>query len=210
MKLIVFGATGGTGRQVVIQALEAGHEVTVVVRQPAAFDIHHERMEVVQGDVLNFSSIEKPMSGKDVVVSALGVSHRNPTTVYSAGTSNIMKAMRSFGIRRLICLSSGGLDIPADTPFMQRIVIKFIVQRMFKEAYEDMARMEDKVRLSDLDWTVIRPPRLTNGLRTGKYRIASNQHLQRAEGIARADLADYIVGHLDDYESFQSRVEISY
>jgi putative NADH-flavin reductase len=175
-----------------------------------AFDIHHERMEVVRGDVLNFSSIEKLMSGKDAVVSALGVSHRNPTTVYSEGTSNIMKAMRSTGIRRLICLSSAGLDIPADTPFMQRMVIKLILQRMFKNAYEDMARMEDKVRISGLDWTVIRPPRLTNGLKTGKYRTAANQHLLRAKGITRADLADYIVSNLEDYESFQCRVEISY
>jgi putative NADH-flavin reductase len=150
MKLIVFGATGGTGRQVVILALEAGHEVTVVVRQPEAFDIHHERMEVVQGDVLNFSSIEKPMSGKDAVVSALGVSHRNPTTVYSEGTNNIMKAMRSVGIRRLICLSSGGLDIPADTPFMQRMVIKHIVQRI------------RSISRTYHTWNVLRHPHLIN------------------------------------------------
>lgn len=85
MKLVVFGATGGTGRQVVVQALEEGHEVTAVVRRPEVFDLRHDKLEVVEGDVLLPTTLRQAMCEKDAALSALGVSHRNPTTVYSAG-----------------------------------------------------------------------------------------------------------------------------
>jgi len=209
MKIVVFGATGGTGRQVVTQALACGHEVTAIVRNPAAVDIRHERLEIVKGDVLDRSSISPWIAGKDAVLSALGVNHRKPTTVYSEGTGNIVKAMREEGVHRLICLSSAGLAIPSDTPFMQRLVIQFVIQPMYKYAYEDMARMEAMVRTTGLDWTVIRPPRLTNGAMTGTYRTAVKQPLHKAQGISRADLADYMMKSIQDSSSFQAVVEIS-
>ena len=209
MKIAVFGATGGTGRQVVMQALENGHEVAAIVRKPEMLDIRHERLEVIKGDVLDPSSIAQPIAGKDAIVSALGVSHRNPTSVYSDGTSYMMKAMHATGVRRLICLSSAGLEIPADTPMLQRLVIRHFIQKIYKHAYEDMERMEAKVRTSGLDWTVIRPPRLTNGARAGVYRTAINGPLSRAQGISRADLADFMVRSLTDRASFHAVVEIS-
>ncbi|WP_409346739.1 NAD(P)-dependent oxidoreductase [Paenibacillus sp. MBLB4367] len=209
MKVVVFGATGGTGRQVVAQALEYGHEVTAIVRNPEAIDIRHERLEVIRGDVLDPSSFSKSIAGKDAVLSALGVSHRKPTTVYSEGTGYIMKAMQAEGVRRLVCLSSAGLKIPDDTPLMQWFVIHFVIQPLYKHAYEDMARMEEKVRKSGLDWTVVRPPRLTNGAKTGTYRTALNKHLPKAQGISRADLADYMMKSVPDSTSFQAVVEIS-
>jgi putative NADH-flavin reductase len=210
MKLTVFGATGGTGRQVVVQVLEAGHEVTAVVRTPEALDISHVRLEIIRGNVLDPQSFEKSIAGKDAVVSALGVTHRRPTTLYSEGTGNIMKAMQNLGVRRLLCLSSAGLEIQEDTPFMQRVVIRQVVQRIYKYAYEDMARMEAKVQASGLDWTVIRPPRLTNGPRTGTYRTTVNESLPGARGIARADLADCMIRRLFDNGTLRTTMEISY
>ncbi|ULL18386.1 NAD-dependent epimerase/dehydratase family protein [Paenibacillus sp. H1-7] len=127
MKLVIFGATGGTGRQVAVQALEKGHKVTAVVRKPEALDLRHDNLEVIQGDVLHPPSIREAISGKDAVLSALGVTHRNPTTVYSAGTANVMEAMRTAGVQRLVCLSSAGLEVPADTPLLQRLVIRLII-----------------------------------------------------------------------------------
>ncbi|TCZ80788.1 SDR family oxidoreductase [Paenibacillus albiflavus] len=190
MKVVVFGATGGTGRQVVIQALEAGHEVTVIARNPEALYIHGERLEIFQGDVLDPASFSKRIVGQDAVLSALGVNHRKPTSVYSEGTGNIAKAMQEVGVHRLISLSSAGLEIPSDTPWMVRQTIKLVIQPMFKYAYEDMARMEEKLQKSGLNWTVVRPPRLTNGQKTGTYRTTINKHLPKARGITRADLAD--------------------
>ncbi|WP_028548554.1 NAD(P)-dependent oxidoreductase [Paenibacillus sp. UNC451MF] len=209
MKILVFGATGGTGRQVVEQAIQLGHDVTVIARKPEAVDIRNERLEVVRGNVLDLSSFSQWIAGKDAVLSALGVNHRKPTTVYSEGAGNIIKAMQGAGVRRLISLSSSGLDIPPDTPLMQRLVIRLVIQQMYKYAYEDMTRMEEKVRKSGLDWTVIRPPRLTNGSKTGKYRTAFNKPLPKARGISRADLADYMIKSVTDSSSYQSVVEIS-
>lgn len=209
MKIVVFGATGGTGRQVVAQALGLGHDVTVIARNPNDIDIRGERLEVFQGDVLSLASFGQRIAGQDAVLSALGVNHRKPTTVYSEGTDNIAKAMQQAGVRRLISLSSAGLEVPGDTPWMVRQTIKLVIQPMFKHAYEDMTRMEENLRHSDLDWTVIRPPRLTNGQKTGEYRTAINKHLSHAQGITRADLAGYMIQSISDEASYHAIVEIS-
>ena len=209
MKIVIFGATGGTGRQVVAQALEAGHEVTVIVRNPEAVDISGERLNIFQGDVLDPASFSKRMDGQDAVLSALGVNHRKPTTVYSDGTENIAKAMQEAGVRRLVSLSSAGLEIPDDTPWMVRQTIKLVIQPLFKYAYADMARMEEKLRNTGLNWTVVRPPRLTNGPKTGNYLTAINKHLPKAQGITRADLADYMIKSVPVEATYQSIVEIS-
>jgi len=209
MKIAVFGATGGTGRRLVAQAIESGHEVTVIARNPDAVDIRGERLNIFRGDVLDLASLRKPIVGQDAVLSTLGVNHRKPTAVYSEGTGNIVVAMREAGVRRFIGLSSSGLEIPDDTPWMMRQTIRHIIQPLYKYAYEDMLRMEEKLRKSGLDWTVIRPPRLTNGSRTGVYRTALNKHLAKSKGIARADLAEYMIRSIPDSASFQSIVEIS-
>ncbi|MFE5322191.1 NAD(P)-dependent oxidoreductase [Paenibacillus sp. NPDC056579] len=210
MKLVIFGATGGTGRQVAVQALEKEHKVTAVVRKPEALDLRHDNLEVIQGDVLHPPSIREAISGKDAVLSALGVTHRNPTTVYSAGTANVMEAMRTAGVQRLVCLSSAGLEVPADTPLLQRLVIRLVIQRMYRHAYQDMSRMETELRESSgFTWTVIRPPRLTNGPHTQAYRTAVNRPLSQAKGISRADLADFMIRSIADPATYQAVVEIS-
>jgi putative NADH-flavin reductase len=206
MKLIVFGATGGTGRQVVAQALSAGHTVTAVARHPEALALRHDRLMVLRGDVLEPAMLAQPLAGQDAVVSALGVRSRAPTTVFSSGISNIMQAMKAGGVRRLICISAAGLD---PGPGLLRTIAKSILYRMLRHAYNDMGCMEALVKESGLDWTIIRAPMLTNKPRTGEYQIATNQHLSRGASIARADLADYIVTHLVDPGSYRALVEIA-
>ena len=93
--IIVFGATGGTGKLVTQQALQAGHHVTVVVRNRNSFDVQHQNLEIIKGDVFQLSTFENAIQGQDVIVSCLGVQKREPTTVYSEGVVNIVKAMRS-------------------------------------------------------------------------------------------------------------------
>jgi putative NADH-flavin reductase len=211
MKLIVFGATGGTGRLVVEQALAVGHTVTAVARRPSAVTVQHPRLTVRCGDVLEPATIMQPIAGQDAVVSALGVRNREPTTLYSAGIANIMAAMQAAAPgrrpRRLICVSASGLD---PGPGMVRWLAKHLLWRLFRYAYTDMACMEAAVEASDLDWTIIRPPRLTDKPRTGQYQIAINEHLPRGWSLARADLADYIVKHLNDLASYRAVVEVAY
>lgn len=211
MKLVVFGATGGTGSQVVEQALTADHEVTAFARHPSDVPIQHDRLDIAHGDVLESSTVEQPVSGTDVVVSALGSHGRGPTRVYSEGITNIMQAMQATGVRRLICLSSGGLDADhPHVPFYQRFVTKYIVQRLYRHVFADLRRMEEQLNQSDLEWTVIRAPMLTDGPRTGQYRTAVNEHLSRPEQISRDDLADYIITILDDDTTYRTKIEISY
>lgn len=207
MKIVVFGAQGGIGAQVVEQALTAGHEVTAVVRRPAAMTLQHERLEVIKGDVLEPASIREAIAGKDAVVSALGIRNRAPTTVYSQGVTNIIQAMQAAGVRRLLCVSASGLD---PGPLWQRLFAKPMLWLILKEMYSDLARMETAVKASGLDWTIMRPPQFTDGPHTGQYQTSVNQHLARCRSISRADIADYIVTHLDDKSTYRAWTEMAY
>jgi putative NADH-flavin reductase len=180
--------------------------VTALARRPDALAIQHERLTMLRGDVLESTTLAQPLAGQDAVVSALGVHSRAPTSVFSAGLSNIMQAMKTAGVRRLICISAAGLD---PGPGLLRSISKSILYRMLRHAYEDMRRMEALVKESGLDWTIIRAPMLTNKPRSGEYQIAANSHLSRGWSIPRADLADYIVTHLADPGSYRALVEIA-
>jgi putative NADH-flavin reductase len=207
MKLVVFGATGGIGSQVIQQALEAGHEVTAVARHPSAITLQHERLNVIHGDVLKPDTIRESIAGKDAVVSALGARDLAPTTVYSEGVANIMQAMQAAHVRRILCISASGLD-PAI--WWQRLAAKLVLWRILKNMYTDLVRMEREVKASDLDWTILRPPGFTNGPRTGRYQSVVNQQLSHGWHISRADIADYIVNHLNDAATYHGLVELAY
>jgi len=209
-KIIVFGATGGTGKLVVEQALEAGHQVTVVVRNPDAFTIRHKNLEIIKGDVFQPLTFENALKEKDAVVSCLGIQKREPTTVYSEGVKNIAQAMLKAGVNRIICISSGAVIIPPKSSFMLKFITKNILQRLYKHIYADMLLMEKMLSESNLNWTVIRPPRLMDTKHTRKYRTTINEPLRNPSKISRADLADYIVNHLTDEKTFKAKFEISY
>lgn len=213
MKVIVFGATGGTGNLVVQQLLEEEHAVTVVVRDEGRLDIEHPNLTVTQGDVLDPSSFENELQGKAIVISALGVNHRKPTTVYSEGMENILSAMNKHGVKRVLCLSSGTIALPPDTPLLARLFLSLTIKRIYRNLYADMARMEEIVGRSSLDWTIIRPPRLTDGAKTLDYRVTINEPMKNAKGIkgvSRADLADCIVKQMDNPASYQGVIDLSY
>lgn len=207
---MVFGATGGTGRQVVEQAVAAGHDVTVLARDPARV-VARDRVTVIGGDVLTPQPWRAAVAGQDAVLSCLGsTDRRHPTTVYSEGTANILAAMRDGGVRRVLCLSSAGLEIAPGTPLGQRLVTRLVIQRLYRHGYADMARMERLVAAArDLDWTIVRPPMLTDGPQTGDYRTAENAHLAKAKSISRADLAHYLLTQVTDEASRHAVVEIS-
>ena len=208
--ILVFGASGGTGLEVVEQALEAGHKVSAVLRHPDKFPIRHEQLRIIKGDVLNSITYENTFFGMDVVISCLGTRNREATVVYSQGVTNILQAMQKVGMDRIICLSAGAVEIAPNTSFIMKFLMKNILQKLFKYSYADMLLMEGILRGSNLNWTVIRPPRLLNGDRTGKYRTGINEFIPNMSSLNRADLADYIIHHLDDEKTYKSKVEISY
>ncbi|MES2429052.1 MAG: SDR family oxidoreductase [Bacteroidota bacterium] len=212
--LFIVGANGGIGRQAVLQALEAGHHVTALVRDPTKLVLQHTNLEIIKGDVLNLESFKQHLENKDAVISALGVSGGvfgdKPTTTYSQGNANLLAAMKKAGVTRAFFISASALDISPVLPFYVRFVAKYILQKLLKNMYHDLRIMEDLVKASDINWTIMRPPRLTDGPITRQYRLAVGHFLKNCLKISRADVAHYMVNNLFDKTSYKATVEISY
>lgn len=207
MKITVFGANGGIGSQAVKQGVEQGHQIIAVVRNPTTVPFQHPNLTVVKGDVLTPETICAPVTGADAIVSAIGIHKEAPTVVYSQGNVNIMQAMRAAHVRRILCISATGLD---PKQWFQHLIAKPLLWYFLKYSYTDIARMEALVRKSNLDWTIIRPPRLNDKPRTGKYQYAVNKQLPAAWLISRADLADFILKHISDPNTYCGLVEVAY
>jgi putative NADH-flavin reductase len=208
-KIIVFGATGGTGRELVKQALEHGYEVVAVLRGTSRFELKNNNLRMIVGDVTN-QTFEKSMAGVDAVVSCLGTSgSTQPTNVYSKGMKNILSSMQKSGATRLITITAGALDVNNKMSYFVQFLTRFILQKVLREMYSDMRTMESIVKESSVDWTIVRPSRLTNKTFTGRYRISINSNLRRPWSIGRADLAAYMIKCIDDRETYSSVVEIS-
>lgn len=191
MRLTIFGATGGTGTHLVRQALEEGHDVTAVVRDPARLDVPaHERLRVVTAEVTDPASIGPAVEGADVVLSALGPRGNGPTTICEDSARSVIAAMGKAGIRRLVlCSTAGAFTDAGDSPVIRYVVKPVILNRIFKHAFADMRRCEQAVRGSELDWTLVRPPQLTDKEATGRYRTATDINLRGGRRVSRADLA---------------------
>jgi putative NADH-flavin reductase len=211
MKLLVIGATRGSGKQAVLQALAAGHAVTALARDPARVDIQHERLTVMRGDVMDPTTLMQAISGCDAVLSSLGVTsaYRKPTTLYSEGMRNIIQAMRAAGARRLIAVTAAPLGPGGGDTLRNRLLGK-VLWTIIKEVYADMARMEAEIRTSGLDWTIVRPPRLTNKPATGRYRTAMNGNVRGGTTITRADLAGAMLKMLDDPAAIHAAIGVAY
>jgi len=209
MKTIVFGATGGTGRELVRQALDQGHGVTAFVRSPDKIaDIEHANLAVARGDVLDVPTIEAAVPGHEAVFCALGAGAER-STLRRDGTRNIIAAMEKAAVSRLICLSSLGVgDSKANLPFFTRYVVVGIFLR---HAFADHEAQEALVKRSSLDWTIVRPPHLNDGPRTGKYRHGFSTTDRGIRGrISRADVADFMVKQLTDTTYVHQAAGVSY
>ena len=193
MKLVVFGATGATGRQILQQALGARHEVTAFARNPAALTVKHPKLKVMQGDALDAARVSQAIAGRDAVLFAIGINRRSTMTVCADSTRNIIKAMREHGVRRLICLSAYGASETKDTALYSKVLRFFIGKRV-----EDKDRQEELVRASELDWVLVRPPLLTKGAREGRYRVGLDIPIKLFSFVSRADVAAFMLKQVTD------------
>ena len=195
MRIAVFGATGGTGQQVVQQALAGGHAVTALVRDPARLAQHDVRLTVVQGDVLDRSRVDETIAGADAMIVSLGNTANNPDYVVSRGTQVIVDAMTDAGSPcRLIVVTSLGVGDSRDqVPF----AFKMLMSTVLKKPMEDKERQEALVRASNLDWVIVRPGGLTNGPATGDYKAGVNVKLTASQ-VSRADVAAFVLQQLDN------------
>ena len=170
MKLVIFGASGKTGREAVRQALDAGHEVTAFVRDPGRLDVSHERLRVAKGDVRDSAAVAASIAGQEAVVSALGP-NKPDFDAMTLGAKHILAAMKEHGVRRLVTLTGAGVRDPNDRPKLFDHFITFLLKRISPGALEDAQRHTDLVRASDVDWTVVRVGRLNDGPRTGNVQV---------------------------------------
>ncbi|GAA0394793.1 NAD(P)H-binding protein [Microbispora corallina] len=213
MKLTIFAATGGIGRQVFEQAVAAGHDVTAVARNPQSLA---GRARVVAADLTaaDPAVLASAVQGSDAVLSGLGP--RRPRTeagITSRGTRAIVAAMRATGVRRLVVVSAAPIGTvpsparptpprhdPGDGFFMRHLGSRF-AGAMFRAHYADLALTEDIVRESGLDWTISRPPRLTDRPLTGVYRVARGRNIRGGVTVSRANVAHHMLAVLDQPEA---------
>jgi putative NADH-flavin reductase len=168
MNVIILGASGLTGRELLKQALAAGHDVTAFVRDPAKLKIADDRLNVAVGNILEKASLDAAIPGHDAVLSALGSLGLGKCTKLSDGLRNIIYAMKKNGPKRLIFESGIGVGDSTDriSWFKKHVFIPFVIRNI----YADKKIQERLIRDSSLDWTIVRPAALTNGRRTGVYR----------------------------------------
>jgi len=219
VKLTIVAATGGIGRQLLEQAIAAGHDVTAVARKPQ--DLAVARAVAADLASVDPAALQPAVAGADAVLSALGPRTKADAGVAARGTKVITQAMRAAGVRRIIVVSAAPIGTipspgrphpPRHDPgdgFIIRYVADPVVKRALREHYADLARMEDILRAGDLDWTAVRPPRLTDKPATGRYRTAYGQNLRRGVFISRADVARYMLSALENAETFRQTVGIA-
>ncbi|NEX22413.1 SDR family oxidoreductase [Thiorhodococcus mannitoliphagus] len=192
MHIALFGATGGTGRQVLAQALEQGHTITALARDPNKLQ-PHDGLTQIGGDVLDPAAVAKSVEGADAVICVLG-SHGRQEPIEARGTERILAAMQAAGVRRLVVVSSLGVgDSRAQIAWPFRLVMDL----MLKTVLEAKAEQEQLVMASGLDWVIVRPGGLTDGPRTSAYRFGVDPTLKSGR-IARADVADFVLRQLTD------------
>jgi putative NADH-flavin reductase len=220
MKLTIFAATGGVGRQLLEQAVADGHDVTAVARNPGKLT---RQVRTVTADLAaaDPAALAPAVAGADAVLSGLGPHSNADAGIAAPGTRSIVAAMKATGVRRIVVVSAapvgtvaspGNPDPPRHDPgdgFFMRYLFSRIAAARFGKVYDDLALMEDTLRGSGLDWTVIRPPQLTDKPLTGRYRTAVGQNLKGGLSVPRADVAHLMLKVLDQPDTIGQVIGIA-
>ena len=210
MNLTVFGATGGIGREIVRQALGAGHRVTAVVRDPARLDVTGDALEVFRADLGDPEELRAAVRGRDAVLSGLGARSRKDAGVATRLTRTVLSAMEAEGVRRLLVVSAGPVGpAPEDDGALDR-AMRGLVSAVLKDVYTDLRGMEAELARSGTDWTSVRPPRLQDKPLTGRYRTAVGGFPRKGRFIARADVAHAMLAMIDDEGTVKQGVGVAY
>ncbi|MEH2462996.1 NAD(P)-dependent oxidoreductase [Nostoc sp.] len=195
MRILVIGATGPTGQQIVEQGLAQGHEVTALVRNPDKFEMQHNSLQIVKGDILDPASLDA-VQQEDAVISSLGTKKISleSVTLFSEGTKKLLQAMKRHSVKRLICIT--GLGAGDSKGHGGLLYDKLILPLILKRIYDDKDRQEAEIRQSNLDWVIVRPGILTNDPVKGNYRVLTDLTGVTAGKISRADVAAFVLQQL--------------
>ncbi|MFF0446380.1 NAD(P)-dependent oxidoreductase [Streptomyces sp. NPDC004609] len=221
MRLTVFGATGGIGREIVGQALTAGHEVTAVVRDPARFTLpgagpgttglaQSPRLTLFRAGLSDPEPLREAVAGRDAVLSGLGARKLSDAGIVTRLTRSVLAAMEAEGTRRLLVVSAGPLaGAPTGEPLLDR-ALSAVVSTVLKKLYADLRVMEADLAASATDWTSVRPPRLLDKPLTGVYRTAVGRNPRSARTIGRADVAHAMLSMVNDPRTVKQPVGVAY
>ncbi|MEU0401677.1 SDR family oxidoreductase [Streptomyces sp. NPDC006197] len=210
MKLTVFGATGGIGQEIVRQALASGHEVTAVVRDPARLTATGSRLTVRRADLSDPEALRGAVAGRDAVLSGLGARTRADAGVAARLTRSVLAAMEAERTRRLLVVSAAPLGPVPDGQALVDKAMLTIINNVLKDVYADLRVMESDLAASSADWTAVRPPKLTNGPGTGRYRKVVGGTPPRGRSLARADVAHAMLAMIDDPATVGQGVGVAY
>lgn len=207
-KIVIFGATGGTGKELVKQALKENYGVTAFVRSVQKLDISNPNLQVIQGDVLQYNDVLKAVENQDIVFCNLGMPSSDKSTLRADGTANIVNAMEEKGVQRFICQSSLGFgDSNEVLPWhMKNLIVPFIL----KDAFKDHELQESAIENSKLNWTIVRPGNMTNGKMTKNYKHGFKPTEKIKLKVSRADVAHFMLNQIDDEKYLHKKVGISY
>jgi putative NADH-flavin reductase len=207
MRVAIFGGTGGVGRWLMAISRENEDHVKILVRNRKTLPADLGAIGVIDGDVFDQEAVDATVGGCDVVFSALGGDGLGPTTVYSHGMANIIAAMRKTDAKRLLAITSAGVeDDPNMNFFARRIVMPFVL----KNPLADMRVMEREIQATDFAWTIVRPGRLTDGPRTGLYRANDRFVPEGGREISRADVADFMHRVIADERTIRKIAALTY
>lgn len=196
MNIVIFGGTGGTGLELLKQAIARGHEVTALVRDPARVGMTDTRLRILKGDVLDPDAVRAAVTGTQAALSALGVRlGQPPGTVRSEGTRNIVAALSDAGVRKFVSVSTVGVgDSVGRLTFWARLLLPRLIGA---ERLEEADRQERIIRQSGLDWVILRPTRLVDDPAKGEYRIGLDLRTGMTSKLTRADLAASLLDQLE-------------
>ena len=192
MRLFVLGASGGIGRQIIDQALKRGDQVTAFVRSPEKLGPQRETLTIRRGDPRDVAELAQALPGHDAVLSMLGPPGPGPTTIMREGARSTVAAMQAVGMRRLLVVSAAVLFDGAG------IIVGLMRRTLLRNVAQDSAEMEHIVMASGMDWTIARPPRLTNGPLTRRYKVEDGRMPRGKWIVSRADVADFLLGELHE------------
>ena len=209
MKIVVFGASRGVGLEVLKQALAAGHTVTAFVRSPSKMHMQHPNLILFQGDATDSAAVEKAIAGQDAVVSALGPTRPPIPHMMEISAQNIVAGMKKHGVRRVVSTTGAGVRQPEDQPKLIDLLIGALLNLLAREVVMDSARNVEVITASDLDWTIVRFPRLKDGEHTGPYRVGYVDKSSSTQ-LARADGADFVLKELVERKWLRKLPVVSY
>jgi putative NADH-flavin reductase len=192
-----------------VQALEQGHTVTAFARAPGKIQTHHERLHIVQGNVLDVLAVERAVAGHDAVLCALGVNRDEPTTALAQGTRHILQAMGKHGVRRIVCVSAAGF-LGEQADFLIGKILFWYFGRFLTRLFDAMKRQYQELKKSAVDWIAVRPFLLDEGPRRGKYRIAVVGIPSRGYRINTGDVAEFMLQQLVNDEYVRKAPAIAY